>query len=235
MESEGVTMNKLLPLIILFGITIIGFISKLLELSDIRDRCEFTLEYKRKFIDFINELFLKQSFNQQLYYELTARVNEMQYELGQDGVYAYVQDNLKGYRTKNYQLLVNFLPETRNILNDFSNSIMMERHIQEARDCEDMFIRHLGTLELAEKNQRKSLLNPFADFAEGVKLIVTLPILLLKWFGFVSKEKSHQIKTNLIIKTINFIVTIVGFISGVMAIFMGWSEFWQMIKTLLQF
>lgn len=34
-----------------------------------------------------------------------------------------------------------------------------------------MFIRHLGTLELAEKNLRKSLFNPFADFAEGVKLI----------------------------------------------------------------
>ena len=75
----------------------------------------------------------------------------MQYELGSDGVYAYVQDNLKGYRTNNYQLLVNFLPETRNVLSNFNNSIMMARYNQEAQDCDDMFIRHLGTLELAEK------------------------------------------------------------------------------------
>jgi hypothetical protein len=228
-------MNKLLPLVILLGVSIIGFVSKLLELSDIRSRYETTAEYRSKFIDFINELFDKQSFNQKLYYELTAKVKEMQCELGTDGVYAYVQDNLKGYRTNNYQLLINFLPETRNMLNYFNNSIMMERYNQEAQDCDDMFVRHLGTLELTEKNQRKSLLNPFADFAEGVKLIITLPILLLKWFGFISKEKSFHIKTNFIIKIINFIVTIVSFVSGVMAIIMGWSEFLQMIKTLIQF
>lgn len=226
-------MDKLLPLIILLVITIIGFISKFLELGSIRSRYESTAEYRKKFIDFINELFSKQNFNQQLYYELTAKVKEMQYELGSDGVYAYVQDNLKGYRANNYQLLVNFLPETRNILNYFSNSIMMTRYNQEAQHCDDMFVRHLGTLELAEKNQRKSLLNPFADFAEGVKLIITLPILLLKWFGFVSEEKSNKVKRNFVIKIINLVVTTVGFVSGIMAIIMGWSDFWKMITSIL--
>ena len=156
-------------------------------------------------------------------------------EVGSDGVYAYVQDNLKGYRTNNYQLLVNFLPETRNVLSNFNNSIMMARYNQEAQDCDDMFIRHLGTLELAEKSIRKSLFNPFADFAEGVKLIITFPILLLKWFGFVSEEKSRKIKKNFAIKIIDFVVATVGFISGVMAIIMGWSEFWEMIKNFLSF
>ena len=187
-------MDKLLPIIVLLCIAIIGFISKFLELGDIRCRYASTVEYRNKFIDFINELFSKQSFNQQLYYELTMKVKEMQHELGSDGVYAYVQDNLKGYHINNYQLLVNFLPETRNILNDFSNSIMIARYNQEAQHCDDMFVRHLGALQLAEKNQRKILLNPFADFAEGVKIIVTLPILLLKWFGLVSEEKSCKIK-----------------------------------------
>ena len=75
----------------------------------IRSRYEFTVEYRNKFINFLNELFQKRSFNQQLYYELTGKVKEMQYELGSDGVYAYVKDNLKGYSTSNYQALVKFL------------------------------------------------------------------------------------------------------------------------------
>ena len=227
-------MDKLIPIGVLLGVAIIGFISKFLELGNIRSRYEFTVEYRNKFINFLNELFQKCSFNQQLYYELTGKVKEMQYELGSDGVYAYVKDNLKGYSTSNYQALVNFLPETRNVINDFDNSIMRMRYNQEAQYCDDMFVRHLGSLELAEKNMRKSIYNPFADFAEGIKLIISLPVLLLKWFGFISAERSRKIKKNPILKIINFIVTTVGFVSGIMAIIMGWNDFWMLIKSFVK-
>lgn len=146
----------------------------------------------------------------------------------------YVKDNLKGYSTSNYQALVNFLPETRNVINDFDNSIMRMRYNQEAQYCDDMFVRHLGSLELAEKNMRKSIYNPFADFAEGVKLIISLPVLLLKWFGFISAERSRKIKKNPILKIVNFIVTTVGFVSGIMAIIMGWNDFWMLIKSFVK-
>lgn len=227
-------MDKLIPIGILLGVAIIGFVSKFLELGNIRSRYEFTAEYRNKFIDFINELVQRRSFNQQLYYELTVKVKEMQYELGSDGVYAYVKDNLKGYSTSNYQALVNFLPETRNVLNDFDNSIMRMRYNQEIQNCDDMFVRHLGTLELAEKNIRKSIYNPLADFAEGVKLIISLPVLLLKWFGFISAESSKKVRKNLILKIINIIVTTVGFVSGIMAIIMGWDDFWVLIKSFIK-
>lgn len=228
-------MDKLIPILILLGIAVIGFISKFLELGDTRSRYEFTAEYRNKFISYVNELFSKHSFNQQLYYDLTSKVKEMQCKLGADGIYAYVQDNLKGYCTSDYQLLVNFLPETRNVLNDFNNTIMMTRYNQSIQDCDDMFIRHMGNLELVEKSLRKELLNPFSDFAEGVKFIILSPFLLLKWFGFLSNGKSQKIKKNIILKIINFVVTTVGFISGVMAIIMGLSDFWQMIRTLFHF
>lgn len=166
---------------------------------------------------------------------MTSKVKEMQCELGSDGIYAYVQDNLKGYCASDYQLLVNFLPETRNALNDLNNLIMMKRYNQSIQYCDDMFVRHIGSLELAKKSLRKELLNPFSDFAEGIKLIILSPFLLLKWFGFLSDCKSQKIKKNIILKIINFVVTTVGFISGVMAIIMGWSDFWQMIRTLFHF
>ena len=49
-------MDKLIPIGILLGIAIIGFVSKFLELGDIHSRYEFTHEYRNKFISFINEL-----------------------------------------------------------------------------------------------------------------------------------------------------------------------------------
>lgn len=111
---------------------------------------------------------------------------------------------------------------------------MRMRYNQEAQYCDDMFVRHLGSLELAEKNMKKSIYNPFADFAEGVKLIISLPVLLLKWFGFISAERSRKIKKNPILKIINFIVTTVGFVSGIMAIIMGWNDFWMLIKSFVK-
>ena len=56
-------MDKLIPIGILLGVAIIGFISKFLELGNIRSRYEFTVEYRNKFINFLNELFQKRSFN----------------------------------------------------------------------------------------------------------------------------------------------------------------------------
>ena len=227
-------MDKFIPIGILLGIAIIGFVSKFLELGDIHSRYEFTHEYRNKFISFINELFTNRNFNQSVYHELTEKVKEMQYELGADGVYAYVQDNLKGYATNNYELLVNFLPETRNVIRNQGNIILMKRWNQAVQDCDDMFLRHLGTLKLAEEKIKRSLKNPFSDFAEGFTLIISLPMLLLKWFGFISAESSTKIKKNPILKIINFIVTTVSFVSGIMAIVMGWNAFWALIKSFIK-
>ena len=148
---RGYVMDKLIPAFIIIGIIILGFIMKRIELSDIIKRVEFTNSYRHKFIELINGFMSRNCFNQQLYYELTSDVKSMQYELGSDGIFAYVTDNLRGFSTSNYQLLVNFLPELRNAINERDNGIIMNRINQSAQDCDDMFIRHLGTLKEAEK------------------------------------------------------------------------------------
>ena len=166
-------MDKLIPIFILISIIIIGFVMKLFELKDIVKRIDFTSKYRNKFIDFTNALFSAKSFNQQLYYELTSDVNAMQYELGADGIFAHVIDNLNGYSTRNYQLLINFLPELRDAISEMANSIIMMRCSKSAKDCDDMFIRHLGSLEEYDKSVRNNLFNPFSCFSEGIKSIIS--------------------------------------------------------------
>ncbi|GLC79672.1 hypothetical protein [Lacrimispora brassicae] len=220
-------MDKLIPVFIVIGIIILGFIMKLIELNDIRKKIEFTNNYRNKFISLLNGIISDKNFNQQLYYELTSDVNSMQYELGSDGIYAHVTDNLKGFSTSNYQLLVNFLPEIRNILSEQDNIIIMNRYNQSAGDCDDMFIRHLGTLSEIDNSIRKNLFNPFSCFSGGMKFVVSLPILLLNWFGFISDERTRKAKHSWLVKLLNFVVTFVGLISAVMSVVMGWSEFWK--------
>lgn len=226
-------MDKLIPVFILIGIIILGFIMEFVELNDISKRIEFTRNYRDKFITLVNGIFSNQKFNQQLYYELTLDVNAMQYELGSDGVYAHVTDNLNGFSTSNYQLLVNFLPELRDALNEQGNSIMMNRYNHSIQNCDDMFIRHLGTLTELDKSIRKKLFNPLSCFSNGIKFIVSLPILLLNWLGLISDDHTRKAKHSWFLKLINAIVTLASLLSTIMSITMGWDEFLKKLSDIL--
>lgn len=222
-------MDKIIPISIVAVIIILGFITKSIDLNTTLKRIDFTNSYRNKFIDLVNGAMSQNTFNQQLYYELTTDVKAMQFELGSDGIIAYVADNLKGFSTQNYQLLVNFLPELRNVLSERDNYIMMNRYNQSAQNCDDMFIRHLGTLKQMEKAIRKNLFNPISCFSEGIKSIVSLPILIFHWLGFTSVETTYKIKRNWFVKLINMLITFVGFLSGLMSIIIGWSDFLKIL------
>lgn len=227
-------MDKLIPILILVGIIIIGFITKKVELRKITIRYKFTFDYREKFIEYVSEITSKHKFNQQLYYELTSKVKEMQYELGEDGVVAYMTDKLHGYTAQNYQLLINFLPEMRDMLDGVSNYLLAERYNRSIKDCDDMFVRHLGTLNSESDFIRKGLFNPLSSFAEGVKTIILLPLLILNWFGFVSAEKAYKARDNSFIKVLNVFVAILGFIGTVITIVVGWNDFWDIIFKLFK-
>ena len=223
-------MDKLIPIFIIIGIMILGFITKSIDFNDAVKRTNLTNQYRNKLITLINGIFLDKIFNQQLYYELTSDVKSMQFELGCDGVYAYVTDNLKGFSTSNYQALINFLPELRDVLNNQNNFIMMNRYSQSAKDCDDMFIRHLGSLNELKKSIKKKLFNPFSCFSDGMKFIVSLPILLLNWLGLISDEYMRKAKRSWLIKLLNVIIILIGLIGSIMSIILGWNEFLQKLS-----
>lgn len=226
-------MDRIIPILILIGLAVLGFIIKFVEIYDFDKRLTFTKEYRDKFITLCNDIFSNNHFDQAIYYELTAAVKDMQAELGTDGIYAYVQDNLKGVATRNYQALVNFLPELRTAINEKQNSIMAMRLSRSIADCDDMFLRHIGTLTSQIDATRKEAKNPFSCFAEGVRTIISLPILLLKWFGIISSTTSKKLKSNWIVKIISILVTLVGFVGSVITIIIGWNQFVEIMSKIL--
>lgn len=226
-------LNRIIPVIILFVIVIVGVVSYGIKLVAIRRRYDFTERYYCKLNDYLDSLIDNRAVDEELHYELTKDVKKMQHELGTDGIFAYVQDNLMGYSMNNYPLLVNMLSETHDWANDLNGlAIFCERYDQEMQQCRDMFVRHLGTLETKEEVIRKSLFNPFSNFSEGVRTILSLPIQLLESFGLLKAPYAQKIKSSAFSKIISMIVTVVSFVSGAMAIIMGWSDFWEFIRNM---
>lgn len=226
-------MDRIIPILITIGVIVLGFIIKCVEIINLNKRWEFTCNYRSKFIDLCNDIAQKDHFDQKTYYELTSEVKDMQEELGIDGVYAYAKDNLTGIATRDYQLLVNFLPELRTAVTEKRNSIMAMRLNKSMSDCDDMFIRHMGTLTSRKDAVQKQKWNPFSCFAEGVRAIVFFPILLLFWFGIINKTTSLKVKQNWFIKVFNVSIILVGFVGSIITIVIGWEQFSEIVQTLL--
>lgn len=224
-------MDRRYAVIFLIAIILVGLGKNLLYLLRIRRHLDFTFDYRDKFIGLCNSIFDDHSFQQDVYHQLTIDVKAMQKELGRDGILAQYTDNLKGFSVPNYELLINFLPELRMAPNHLDNSILRGRYNQAISTCDDMFLRHIGSLNEAEKDIKKHLFNPITCFADGIKLVISLPIFTLKWLGIVSDEGTLKIQSSFLFKIVNWLVAFIGFFSAIVTIVIGWDDFWSLIYS----
>jgi len=224
-------MERFIPIAGLVALAGLGFLLKCIELNHLSRQIDFTINYRNKFIDLLNGCLEHGYINNDLYTELTEQVVEMQKELGDDGVYSYMVDPLKGISSRNHQALINFLPEVRMIGQWRDNSIMMMRFSNSAQTCDDMFMRHMGQLKNRMEQERKHLFNPFLCLADGIRWILWLPANILFWCGFISERVNYKLRVNWILKLLAFLVTIIGLVGSVFTIVIGWEQFSQIITA----
>ena len=229
-------MDRWIFVLALIGVTAIGFVVRFFEFSQILKRLDKTVDYRNKFIDFLNSLFSDRTFDEKAYYWLIENVNEMQIELGQDGVFAHMQDQMRGVQTRNYQILINFLPKLRHFLSEmdmFSHGLMFENYTREAGHCDDAFVRHLGTLNSLRESTRKQLINPLTSFSYGIENILFIPFSIIASFGLLTTIGVRRIKKNRIARLFSSAVALIAFVSSVITIIIGWEEFVSLTKQLL--
>jgi len=126
--------QNFLLIIIIVSIAIIGLIIKLIDISNMQSRREFTIEFFNNLNSLIGTK-VNGAYDNQTYIWLTERVDKMQKELGVMGIYSMI-DNLAGIKTDNYPVLLNFLPEIASF-NEIHNSILYERFAKSAQTCRD--------------------------------------------------------------------------------------------------
>lgn len=227
--------TRTIPIAILIVILLIGLLDYLFKSRKIDNKMQFTVEYQQKFIEYTNGL-LKNVFNQELYVYLTENVNKMQFELGNDGVFAYMQDGLTGISAKNYQILVNTLPATHEFYrNSFmNNEIAWQRIDNQCNSCCDSFLRHIGNLKDVKAELNQDMKNPIKLFSNGVSLVISSPLILLKQFGIISDGLEYSLTKNVFFKFISSLVAFIGFLSDIISIAIGWDGFVEFISRFLQ-
>lgn len=66
---------------------------------------------------------------------------------------------------------------------------------------------------------------------ECIRWIVGLPVDVLQWAGLYNSNKSSKIKANVIFKIISNLGVIIGLISSVVSIVIGWDEVLTIISN----
>lgn len=224
--------NRWVPLLIICSTVVLGHILSRIHISKYKHRYIETGEFRDKFIDLVNYYTEHCRVNQEMYIDCIRNVNVIQAELGDDGVIAEFLDPLKNVRGKNYQLLVNTLPEMKLFSLQLDNIIIRQRLQQLFDLCDDAMIKHLGALERMIENESKKLWNPFACLSNGVRWLIGLPLDILCWMGIISEHKNSTLQSKSVFKWVGHIVSLVGLISSIMGIILGWDEFISLFTKL---
>lgn len=141
-------MNTVQVIVLLFAFMAIGFFYLLNGYIKIIKKHNCAVEYLDKFVVFNKSLHT--DFDGETYYWLTNRVSKIQSHLGFFGVMGYQPPHLN-YIDRNYQIIINTLPEMRN----------MTAYPSMINACEDALIRYIGYLDDGIEIYMNQLKNPF--------------------------------------------------------------------------
>jgi hypothetical protein len=195
----------------------LGFVVAIRRLLLILKRHEFLTEFADRFMRYVNG----GGQDEALYVELTQRVSRMQRELGHHGVMAMYRPPFANYAFRDYQILVNMLPEYRQAAND---PILQRNQAPQYADAmRDVLVRYSGSLQELESDARRELKSPLAWFREGVRTVLSLPLVALRELGILSPSLSASILGSGLLKVGAGVVALVTLIAGLVQILTGWD------------
>lgn len=216
---------RAIPILITLLVCFIGWIYQKIEIKNLRKSKQFTVEFQKNFDKLVNYYFKHYQLDSKFYQIYMHDLDAMQMELGDDGVVAGMYDPLKGLKVQGYQPLPNVIEEMRETTDDDANPISVKRVQQVIGLCDDSLNRHSGNLDRKISKATTGRFNPIVWFGYGIKAILRLPVKVLVWLNVVNENTETRISGGRLFHLVNMIITLIGFVSAIMTIALGWDQF----------
>lgn len=213
-------LDHILPLFVIITVLLLGLINLLQDYRIIKEKKDFVEEFLSKYSLFI-ESYKKQKPNQEIYYWLTQKTIKIQNILGPYGKAALYRPAFAGYAIKDYELIVNLLPQIAR-----GNA-----HQDELMTISETLVKYLGVIEEECKEQKKKTINPLVWFREGISIIILLPFYFLRFLGLSISNTIHWISNSLIVKVVSGVIAIITLVGGVFSIIAGWDSTMKIISN----
>ncbi|MBI3809356.1 MAG: hypothetical protein HY284_02715 [Nitrospirae bacterium] len=220
-------MDRLLISALFLLLLVVGFVRVVRRVRGIRGKKEFASEFLGRF----REYFSSGGKDYEAYSWLVHRSPKMQTDLGSVGIMALYRPPFAQYGYRNYPIILNMLPELRR---EFADDFLTHHSSlpnEYGAAIQETLVRYLGVLDDEAVQQQLELRNPLVWLREGVRFMLLLPVLTLSWVGLISAQAVGRVSTNLLFKIVAGIVTLIGVVSGIMGIILGWEDFLKILKS----
>lgn len=220
------------PLGIAVAILATGGVTLLRRLAATVEDLNYANEFRNRFIEYCNS----RGENSEAYTWLTLNSARMQSEMGALGVYEAFKPPAASYMIRNYQIITNMLPELRHYIDQNRQNFgtMFASTIDSyMKAIDEALLRYFGVLQQREGTARRNLKNPLIWLRTGVEQVLAIPLLIFVWFGLVGGYTVRRLQSNILFKAMAVIATLVGLVSGVMTMVLGWDEFGQLTAKML--
>ena len=205
---------------------IIGIITNVLNIRKWSDNYNFIYEYREKFSKFISDLMNKDKYNTKEYEWLMSNSDKIQIILGDSGIMLY-RDSRGHY--PNYEVVINFMNEVLSL----KAKGLIEYEGDQITWCHNCFLRKMGIIDEYRKNEIRRLFNPIYDLTSGIKAILGIPLDILFSVGLISSKSLSKVKDSVLFKLCSGIISILTFLSVIITIVIGWNQFIEIIKNLI--
>lgn len=214
---------NLVALLVFFGILVVGLVHLAVGLYRLSTKHALITEFTKRFINLSNIYFDNGNVSSENYEWLLANVDEVNNMLGSAGTISY-KPAYANYIQNNYQVLINTIPH-------FKTRAGVER--DEASFIEALLKRFASVVNKSIKEERRDIKNPFKWFLEGVSVLLSVPLNILKSLGVLSAGAYGKVTQSSLFKGVVSFVALVSFVDTIYTIFTGSSFTIHLIHTVI--
>ncbi len=164
---------------------------------------------------------------------LIHRSNRFQLEMGSTGILGVYRPPFQNYQIKNFPIILNILPELRK---EFEQRLMSSSRLIPlyANLLQESIVRYMGNLDDSLDKRNKEIRNPIIWLREGIREIIAFPIIIFSWLGVISEVTVKSITHTLIFRSIAAITMLIGLVSAIMGIALGWDPFLKLLEKYIK-
>jgi hypothetical protein len=216
---------KLITIGCIFIFIILGIVKQLLEKNNCGKTHSDLLSFHNLLVKYIEE----HGHNFADYVFLQKQSTHVQDLLGGNGFVTLMLPFHHDMPINHFPIITGGLDQLQQYIKD--NALYRQTN-QIAEQMISMLLRTSGIFERKSQQITKSLKNPIISFAIGLRLIITSPFYIFYWFGLFDRFKLQRIEESFIIKSFSFLITLIGLISSIMSILLGWDQIIAFIRRI---
>lgn len=219
-------VSRLSTATIIVGLVGIGLWQLRRRLQGLAKDLTFTEEFGHQLKRYVES----NSRDHEAYAWLTHRATRMQLQMGSTGMLAKYKPPFANYFISNVAIVANFLPLLHQY---FADDILARTAYQYAQAIQDALLRHHGILSDRREHLISQSRNPLRYFREGVRAVLEVPLEILGSLGAVPARWIRTIGGSSLFDLLVGVASLVTIVSGILAMVVGWHEFWGIVKRLL--